>query len=103
MSICLVSILASVFAALLVWLRHRRRESNDALDVECGYPVPTGFWLPRLWWIPLVSVEWTWEQPAARVRNVARGNRVYEEVIANRRGVVGAIVRRIRSSYLATY
>jgi hypothetical protein len=92
-------LLATVTAALLSWLRHRRRPATEgslgALDIECGYPVPTGFSLPRLRWIPFIAIRWRWLEPDAVVRVVPAGRLLREEVIASRRGRVGAVVREL--------
>jgi hypothetical protein len=92
-------LLATILAALILWVRVRRRgrsgEREGALDVECGYPVPTGFWLPRLRWLPFIAITWRWLEPEAKVRVVAKRGQLREEVIASRRGHVGAVVREL--------
>jgi hypothetical protein len=92
-------LLATITAALILWLRQRRQakagQSEGALDVECGYPVPTGFWLPRLRWIPFISITWRWLDPEAQVRVIPKGRQLREEVIAAKRGRVGAVVREL--------
>lgn len=93
--LALVGLLATLTGALVLWLRQRKRAAEGSLDVECGYPVPTGFWLPRLRWLPFVSVSWRWLEPEAQVRIVPQRGRLREEVIASRRGQVGAVVREL--------
>jgi hypothetical protein len=89
-------LLATIFGALLSWLRHRRRAPTDSsLDIECGYPVPTGFSMPRLRWLPFIAIRWRWLEPDALVRVVPAGRLLREEVIASRRGKVGAVVREL--------
>jgi hypothetical protein len=90
-------LLATSLGALLSWLRHRKRNTSGdgSLDVECGYPVPTGFSLPRLRWLPFVSISWRWLDPEAQVRVVPKRALLREEVIASRRGRVGAVVREL--------
>jgi hypothetical protein len=89
-------LLATIFGALISWLRHRRRPPTDSsLDIECGYPVPTGFALPRLRWLPFIAIRWRWLDPDALVRVVPAGRLLREEVIASRRGKVGAVVREL--------
>jgi hypothetical protein len=89
-------LLATIAGALISWLRHRRRPPADgSLDVECGYPVPTGFSLPRLRWVPFMAIRWRWLEPDAQVRVVPAGGLLREEVIASRRGRVGAVVREL--------
>jgi hypothetical protein len=92
-------LLATIAAALILFVRHRRRVkeglSEPGLDVECGYPVPTGFWLPRLRLIPFISITWRWLDPEAQVRVVPKRGQLREEVIAAKRGRVGAVVREL--------
>ncbi|MCA9681450.1 MAG: DUF58 domain-containing protein [Myxococcales bacterium] len=93
-----VGLLATSIAALYLWLRQRKAGAGTSagnLDVECGYPVPTGFMLPRLRWLPFVGISWRWIEPQAQVRVVAKGGWLREEVIAARRGRVGAVVREL--------
>ncbi len=99
-----VGLLATLTATLVIWLgeRKRRREQGaqpgggaPALDVECGFPVSTGFSLPRLRGLPFVGISWRWLEPEAQVRVVARGSRLVEQVIASRRGQVSAVVREL--------
>lgn len=92
-----VALLATLLAALLLGLRGRRRgQVNESpIDLECGYPVPTGFVLPRLWWMPFVAVTWRWLEPQAKVRVRAHRLQLREEVIASQRGHVSTIVREL--------
>src|SRR5690606_13997025 len=59
------------------------------------YPVPTGFWLPRLRYVPFIAIRWRWLEPEAQVQVVPKGRQLREEVIAARRGRVGAVVREL--------
>jgi hypothetical protein len=92
-------LLATITAALILGIRQRKRRKagthDGPLDVECGYPVPTGFWLPRLRGVPFIAIRWRWLEPAAEVRIVAKAGRLREEVIAARRGQVSAVVREL--------
>ncbi|PRQ04634.1 hypothetical protein ENSA5_06390 [Enhygromyxa salina] len=93
-------LLATTAGALILWLHHRKRgqakdASEGSLDVECGYPVPTGFWLPRLRALPFVSISWRWITPEAQVRIAPKRGRLREEVIASRRGQVAVVVREL--------
>ena len=92
-------LLSTLLGALLLWRHNRRRarasEGAAAIDVECGYPVPTGYWLPRLRALPFIAIRWRWLDPEAEVRVVAKRGRLREEVIASRRGHVGAVVREL--------
>jgi len=92
-------LVATIVAALILKLDERRRSKSGAseagLDIECGYPVPTGFSLPRLRWLPFIAISWRWLEPEAAVRVVAKGRRLREEVIASRRGRVSAVVREL--------
>lgn len=95
LGIGLISLLATGAAALIIWLRNRKRTAEGKLDVECGYPVPTGFSLPRMRWLPFVAVDWRWLEPEAQVEVVAKGGELREQVIASRRGRVAAVVREL--------
>lgn len=99
LGIGLFGLVATAIAALILGLRQRRRARESAseagLDVECGYPVPTGFSLPRLRWLPFIAISWRWIEPRAVVRVVPKGGQLREEVIASRRGRVGAVVREL--------
>lgn len=96
LGLAVFGLLATATGTLLTWLRHRKRASAEGgLDVECGYPVPTGFALPRLRWLPFISIRWRWLEPDAQVRIIAAGRWLREEVIASRRGQVSTIVREL--------
>jgi hypothetical protein len=90
-----VALLATLLGAALIGLRHRRKSGEAPVDIECGYPVPTGFTLPRMWWMPFVSVTWRWLEPDARVRIRPHRMVLREEVIASHRGHVSTIVREL--------
>lgn len=97
----IMGLLATSLATLLVWLGNRRateaasRNPAGNLDVECGYPVSTGFSLPQMRWLPFVGIRWRWLEPDAKVRVVAKRGRLTEQVIASRRGQVAAVVREL--------
>lgn len=95
LGIGVIALLATLLAAGLVGLRHRRKSSDAPIDIECGYPVPTGFTLPRMWWMPFVSVTWRWLDPEAKVRIRPHRFALREEVIASHRGHVSTIVREL--------
>ncbi len=65
------------------------------LVLECGYPVRTGWRLPRLWWIPGVRVSWRWLSPAAKVRALLSGGWLEEEVLPKTRGWSESLTRRV--------
>ncbi|MFV8753854.1 DUF58 domain-containing protein [Nannocystaceae bacterium ST9] len=95
LGIGVVALLATLLTAALLGLRHRRKSSEAPIDIECGYPVPTGFTLPRMWWMPFVAVTWTWLEPEAKVRIRPHRLSLREEVIASHRGHVSTIVREL--------
>ena len=55
-SIALVSVL---LGALIVWIRLRKGEGSDPLQLESGVPARTGFALGRLRAVPLVKLAWS--------------------------------------------
>src|SRR5262249_47290902 len=65
-----VAFVSGALTALCLWLRRGEPEPAP-LELEAGVPVRTGFGLRLVGWLPLVKVEWTWEQPpGVRVRAV---------------------------------
>ncbi|KPK14981.1 MAG: hypothetical protein AMJ62_11065 [Myxococcales bacterium SG8_38] len=63
---------------------------------ETGAPLPTGFSLPSLWWLPMAQLRWTWVFPpaAAPERSPERG-RLRERVSFAKRGIFESVRRRI--------
>lgn len=95
--VALATSLGTVLVALLrVRLALRRLPvSETPLVLECGYPVRTGFRLPRLRWVPGARVRWSWVDPQAEVRRLPVGGWLEEEVRPTVRGQREALVRRI--------
>jgi uncharacterized protein (DUF58 family) len=90
-----LSILSVVAATLRLWRRARRARSDLASRVEAGVPTLTGMSAPSLRFTPLVRVRWEWEQPAdVDVAQAPGGSRLIERVVAGRRGLHEALVRR---------
>ncbi len=86
-----------VSSALGLWLRLRRASFRWSTPTfETGAPLPTGFSLPSLWWLPLVQVSWTWVSPEADAAEPASGNgRLAERVTLRRRGIYSSVTRRV--------
>ena len=84
-------------SALGLWLRLRRASFRWLTSTfETGTPLPTGFSLPSLWWLPLVQVNWTWVSPDGDVADgVSGGGRLREQVTLRQRGIFPSVVRRI--------
>ena len=84
-------------SALGLWLRLRRGSFRWLTSTfETGTPLPTGFSLPSLWWLPLVQVNWTWVSPDGDVADgVSGGRRFREQVTLRQRGIFSSVVRRI--------
>jgi len=84
-------------SALGLWLRLRRASFRWLTSTfETGTPLPTGFSLPSLWWLPLVQVNWTWVSPDGDVADgVSGGGRFREQVTLRQRGIFPSVVRRI--------
>jgi len=91
-TIALVSVL---FGTLIVWIRLRKGEGGDPLQLESGVPARTGFALGRLRAVPLVKLEWSWIEPAAQVRATIDGGLLREQIVPIRRGLGERVVRRI--------
>ena len=93
-------VLVALSSVAVVWatLHLRRRIDGGGLGtrrLEAGSPIRTGFQVPALARAPLVKVGWQWLEPSGvecRIR--PQNRRLSEEVVARRRGRVGAIRRR---------
>lgn len=92
--ICIVSVVLTALG-LRISLRRASLEWTTT-TMETGAPLPTGFSLPSLWWLPLVQVRWVWLAPDEALADaVARGGRLRERVRLGRRGIFSAVTRRI--------
>ncbi|MBW2225394.1 MAG: hypothetical protein JRF54_14565, partial [Deltaproteobacteria bacterium] len=80
-------------SALGLWWQLRRTSVRwSTSTLETGAPLPTGFSLPSLRWLPLVQVHWTWVSPDADVADaVAERGRLREHVTLLRRGIYPSI------------
>ena len=59
-------------------------------------PLPTGFSLPSLWWLPLVQVRWTWVSPDVdAAAEVPERGRLTERVTLRHRGIYPSVTRRV--------
>ncbi len=92
-----ISTLVVASSTLGLWLRLRRASFRWSTSTfETGAPLPTGFSLPSLWWLPLVQVSWTWVSPDAAVaEQVSESGRLRERVMLRRRGIFPSITRRV--------
>ena len=84
-------------SALGLWWQLRRKSFRWSTSTfETGAPLPTGFSLPSLRWLPLVQVDWTWVSPNADVADgVAERGRLREQVTLRHRGIYPSITRRV--------
>jgi hypothetical protein len=84
-------------SALGLWLQLRRASFRwSTSTLETGAPLPTGFSLPSLWWLPLVQVRWAWVSPgAALAEHAPERGRLRERVTLRERGIFQSITRRI--------
>jgi hypothetical protein len=99
-AIGLVALLVSLVTVTIGWLRvrvalRRMKVPETPIVLECGYPVRTGFRLPRLRFVPGARVRWKWIDPAAKVRLLPAGSWLEEEVFPATRGMRDMLVRRI--------
>lgn len=90
-----LSLLGVITATLLLRARLRPGDRLPALRLEAGVPSRSGSSLPRLVYVPLVKIDWSWIEPAARVNGVPELLRVHEEITPERRALVEQIVRRV--------
>jgi uncharacterized protein (DUF58 family) len=78
-----------------LWLR-RAEFPWRVSSFETGSPVETGFYLPSLWWFPLVQARWSWLSPAgASTEQFVEAGRSKEHAELSRRGLVRGVTRRI--------
>jgi uncharacterized protein (DUF58 family) len=87
-------------ATLIAWRSAKRalRGQAEALRIECGAAIPTGFSIRRPWWLPLVNVRWSWIEPVAEVTQRREAGRDHEAITASRRDQFAEIVRRFEVS-----
>jgi len=92
-----IATLVVATSSLGLWWRLRRASLGWSTSTfETGAPLPTGFSLPSLWWLPLVQVSWTWVSPDADVvDHVSKGGRLREQVRLRHRGIFPSITRRV--------
>lgn len=83
-------------SALGLWLSLRRPREGEPITLTTGVPVRTGFSVRSLWFIPLLTVDWTWETPDAEVRTDKERGRVREWIRPRRRALLTCVVRRFR-------
>ena len=89
-----LALLVVVPAALAVFFAHRRPAEGEALVLTTGVPGRTGYSRRSVWFVPLLTVEHTWETPDAEVRTAKENGRLVEWVRARRRALVTEVVRR---------
>ena len=92
-----ISTVVVAASALGLWLQLRRASFRwSTSTLETGAPLPTGFSLPSLWWLPLVQVRWAWVSPgAALAEHAPERGRLRERVTLRERGIFQSITRRI--------
>jgi hypothetical protein len=91
-ALVLVAVVLTAAALAIGWRSLPRPDER----VEAGVPLPTGFSLPSLWWLPFVSLRWEWVTPElVTVQTTARGGRLWEQVIHGERGEHRTTVRRV--------
>ncbi|MEM1179303.1 MAG: DUF58 domain-containing protein, partial [Acidobacteriota bacterium] len=96
-ALVLLATATTIVACAAVYL-HRRLEhgGEGRLDLETLAPTATPFKLPALSKLPLLEIEWTWDDPAiARCRGRLADHFLTEEVVAERRALGTALVREI--------
>ena len=95
--IVLLGLTSLLVGGTALWLRRRvPKAPGGDRRLEAGSPIPTGFELPALAWLPLVKVRWEWLAPAnVEVRPRPRDKMLREMAVAKRRGQAGAIRRRM--------
>ena len=92
-----ISVVCVVPTALALWWRLRRATLAWSMStLETGVPLPTGFSMPSLWWLPLVQLRWTWVSPErAAVEATAERGALRERVVLGQRGIFDQVTRRV--------
>ncbi len=80
--------------ALALFLSLRKPAEGTPISLTTGMPARTGFSLRSLWFVPLVTVEWTWVSPDAEVRTDVEKGRRREWIAPRKRALVDHVVRR---------
>jgi hypothetical protein len=82
--------------ALLVWRALRRAPPLQPRSLQVGQEVATGFTLPALAWLPLVTLELTWLEPAeVACRLEQRSSGAHERIVHRARGEHRRVERRV--------
>lgn len=90
-----LALLATSLTAIVLALRLGGVREEVGLRLECGVATKTEFSMSSLWFVPLVSVTWTWAEPRAAVDARARQGRLHETATPQRRGTYSRVRRRI--------
>lgn len=95
----LMLVLCSLLTAgTALWLHRRLPKHGGAKNhrIEAGSPIPTGWGVPSLFWLPLVTLHWEWITPEdIEVRTRLIGGVLREEIVAQRRGHASQVKRRL--------
>ena len=91
-----IALLVVVPAALVLMLSLRRQPEGAPITLTTGVPTRTGFSIRSVWFVPLLTIEWTWETPDAEVRTDSEKGRTREWIRPRRRALVTEVVRRFK-------
>ena len=101
LALCPLVVLPASIAVRLIANRATRPTSGEQqpaerLVLETKHWRTIGYGLPRLSWVPLLQLSWSWREPThVAVELETQGSRLIERVRAGERGVHPRIVRRI--------
>jgi len=93
-----VAMIATLVVAIVLAVRLRKWRAQAGLRLECGTPTTTEFATSSFWYVPLVSLKWSWLEPLARVDAPSKKGQLVETVTAERRGSYERVRRRIEVS-----
>jgi hypothetical protein len=94
-ALVVLTTLLVVTTTIVLRLAYRAERKEDE-RVEAGASADTGFSLPSLGWLPLVSVRWEWRDPeGVSVETEVRGGRLHERVRYGERGEYPHTLRRV--------
>lgn len=94
LAIAALAVLVVVPAALVLMLALRRPPEGDPITLTTGVPTRTGFSIRDVWFVPLLTIEWTWLVPDAEVRTDTEKGRRREWIRPRRRALLTEVVRR---------
>lgn len=89
-----LALVVVVAAAIVLFFSMRRLPEGAPITLTTGVPTRTGLTIRDAWFVPLLTIEWTWRAPDAEVRTDTEKGRVREWIRPRRRALATSVVRR---------